>query len=166
MSNIITVIIAWVAGWHLERVFKLLHDNAEKLWEAVNPEVQQILKDSSAAVNIIQQGLNMTPAFVLDKIHDVIPFFTPEKLQLVLLQAGKIVNIGNRVDDPDLVTTVGNVQSIMKSMDQEDAKQYAEALANAIALYSTPPETSLSVIGSLMKFVFQTFVKDKYKVFA
>lgn len=163
LQHEVSQINGWILGWHLERVFTKLHDSSENVWAKLSPEVQNVMKDSSAVVEIIKQAKDFAPQFVLDKIHEKLPFFTPERLTSSIVMVSNVLHTGMDANNPDLVKMIEGAQKKMAELG--DAWEgYASDLAAWIAFYNTPQENSYTVIASLMKFVFQTFIKGRYAI--
>ncbi len=158
-------IIGFINGWHLERFIAKLFKSSQKLWNAINPIVQEVIKQSSAVVELITKAENMTPQFIFDKITEVLPFFTKEKLDEVLIKVGKVSNLVTDVNNPDVLEVIANIDKKIMEAHPDDKEGVAHTIATWIATFATPPETTFGVITSIMKLVFTTFVKGKYQPF-
>lgn len=154
-------IIGWITGWHLERFVNKIFKGSKTLWEKLSPEVQEALIKSSSVVAVINSIIDQTPSFILDVILNKVGI-SKEKLHEILVQVANVLNIAKDENDSDIVVLLGNVKDKLASLDGGDWEGYSETLANFIALYNTPQETTFSVIASVMKFVYESFVRGKF----
>ncbi len=83
---------------------------AQKAWNKIEPEVQQALIKGSGVIAIINENLDKTPEFVFELIQQKFPGLTKEALQDGLKQVKEAFKIADDVEQPDLLTTIKNIQ--------------------------------------------------------
>lgn len=157
-------IIGWVKGWHLERFIKSLFDNSQKLWDKISPQVQEIIKDSSGVVELIKKMQGHSPQFVLDKITERFPFFTPDKLNEILSKTTQALNIANDVQNPDVLTMIAAIDKRITTSDPSAFEGILHSIASFIALFATPQDTTFGVITGVLKYVYKNFIEGKVKI--
>jgi hypothetical protein len=160
---VIDDIIGWVKGWRLDKFMTKLFKNSQDLWTKINPVVQEVIKEASMALEVVMKMQGQTPQFILDKIKDLVPSFNNEKLHEVLSKTVVALNIAGELNNPDLLTSIALIDKHIQSVNPEAKEGVAHTIATFIAQFATPPDTTFGVITSVMKFVFENFVKGKIK---
>lgn len=139
--------------------FSHLFSGAQKTWKKLSPEVQEALMYGSQVIDLINTYVNQTPDFVIQLLLEKFPNFDKEHLLTALHSASVELKIAEDINNDDLVTTIGNLQNYLASLQGDVWAKISETLAKGIAIFTAPPETKWAAISSMMEFVYQTFIK-------
>lgn len=164
VNQTLETIVAWVNGWRLDKFIKNLFAKSQQLWDKISPEVQEIIKSASGVVELIRKMSGQTPQFILDKIHDVFPFFSSDMLAVVLQKVTAVLNIASDVNKPSLVDMVAGLSKYIAAVMPDALEGVLHTVATWVATFATPEATTFGVITAVMKYVFENYVKGKIRI--
>lgn len=140
-------------------IFASLAKGAEKVWDKTEPEIQQALLKGSGIVDVINKYINETPEFIFEILKQKFPDFSEEKIQEILGEVYKNLNLAKDGIVPDLNQTIQNIADYIKQHTGSKWAKISEEIANGIALFLAPSGTAWNKIGTIMWWVYQTFIK-------
>lgn len=151
----------FIARWlkKLGEIFASLTKGAQKVWDKTEPEVKQALLYGSGIVAIINKFLNEDPQFVLTALKLEFPDLA-DKLEAILKEVTTDLNIANESVSPSLIETIQAIMHFLASRTGEKWAKDSEFIANTIALFLSPNGTIWGKIGTIMWWVYETFVKQ------
>lgn len=139
--------------------FSHLFQGAKKAWENTSPEVQDALIKASTIVALINKYRSETPQFIIDLMEKKgIPVDTALD---VLNKYSSYIGVAEDINNPDLVTTVSNLQSYFDKV-KPQGKVWAvlsHSAASLISVFLAPASTKVAAIVSLLEYVYQEIVK-------
>jgi hypothetical protein len=141
-------------------IFSNLALGAEKVWNHYEPELQAAIKDASGIVALINKEIDQTPDFVYKAIEMKFPNLTKEKIDGFLATVAHDLNLAKDGVTPDPLVTIENICNYLKSHTGSNWAKVSEFLANSIALFLAPEGTVWNKIGTIMWWVYQTFIKQ------
>lgn len=142
-------------------IFQSITKGAEKVWNATEPYLQEIMKECSSFVNIVNQNLLNPSDEVLKKIIAEFPQYA-DKVKDLADKFAKDLSTGEKLVDPDIHVTLGNIQAKLRLLKETDPTEWAkasESAANALTIFLDPKKTAWNKIGTIMWFVYQRFIK-------
>jgi len=140
-------------------IFASLTKGVEKVWDHYEPELQNAIKDGSGIVELINTQIDKTPDFIFSAIEQAFPHFTKEQINGFLAKVATDLNLLENGVVPDALTTIQNVVNYLKSHTGSGWAKASEFIANTIALFLAPEGTLWNKIGTVMWWVYQTFIK-------
>lgn len=147
-------------------VFSTLFNSAKKTWNKISPEIQNGILQGSGIIATVNKYLDAAPDFILQAIQAKFPALPLDKIEESLKKLAKALNISTDVNDPDLLTTIKNLQSYLAST-KEDGKLWAtisHSAAAVLAVVLAPAETRVAAVVSLLEYAYQHFIKPDVDV--
>jgi len=141
--------------------FEGLFNAAKRTWNKLSPELQKAMVNGSGVIEAINSNVDKAPSFVLDLIRKKYPDFDTVKLKAALGQLSKNLKIADDIEDPDLETTIRNLQTYLSGLQGQTWAIISNSLANIIAVAVAPKNTKVAAIIQLMEFVYQSFIKKR-----
>lgn len=139
--------------------FTSLTKGAEKAWENTEDDIKEAMLKASGFVDIINKNIQQPPEIILSIIKQKFPDLPVEKIQQISDEVAKDLNIATDVVQPDILVTLANIQTALKSVSGAKWAKKSEDIANLIAIVLAPAGTPWNKIGTIMWWVYQTFIK-------
>lgn len=139
--------------------FSSLVKGANKVWDNLEPEVQTALVQASGIVDIINKYSAEAPDFILKEIQAAFPKLPLEKVQAIIAEIDKDLNLTKDSVNPDPLVTLKAISDYLASHSGSKWARVSENIATGIALFLAPSGTPWNKIGTIMWWVYQTFIK-------
>lgn len=140
----------WVKG---------LFNAAEKAWHKLEPEIQDALLKGSGIIAVINENLGKTPDVVFELIQSKFPDISKEKLHEVLTVVDKQFGTAATIEDPDLLTTIENLQEFLSGLQGNVWQGISSSMAQVLSIAFADEKTPFAKIQMLMEYVYNEFVK-------
>lgn len=140
-------------------IFVSLAKGAEKVWEKTEPEIQDAMLKASGIVDTINKYIDETPDFIFEILKNKFPEFSEEKIKEIIDEVHKDLNLAKDGVTTDLNQTIQNIADYIKQHTGSKWAKISEEIANGIALFLAPAGTAWNKIGTIMWWVYQTFIK-------
>lgn len=141
------------------QIFANLAKGAEKVWGHLEEEIKVAILKASGIVDIINKNIQEPPEILLSLIRQKYPDLPIEKIQEISNEVAKDLNIAGTVIQPDILVTLANIQTVLKSLEGNRWAKKSEDIASLIAIVLAPASTPWNKIGTIMWWVYQTFIK-------
>lgn len=139
--------------------FSSLTKGAEKVWDNLEEDIQLAIKKASGIVAIINENIQDPPEIILALIKAKYPDLPVEKIQEISNEVAKDLNIAGTVIQPDILVTIANIQTVLGTLEGSRWAKKSEDIAGLIAIVLAPDKTPWNKIGTIMWWVYQTFIK-------
>ncbi|HXS58999.1 MAG TPA: hypothetical protein VN726_22905 [Hanamia sp.] len=140
-------------------IFSSLTAGAEKVWAHYEPILQQALLTSSGIVALINKEIDQAPDFVFSAIEQAFPHLTKADIEKALGAVAVDLNLVQTGVVADPLVTLENIMTYLKGHTGAGWAKVSEFIANSIALVLAPEGTAWNKIGTIMWWVYQTFIK-------
>ena len=140
-------------------IFSNLTLSVEKIWDHYEPELQQAIKDGSGIVALINTNIDKAPDFIYAAIQQEFPHITKASVDALLAKVATDFNLLQNGVVPDPLTTIQNILTYLSAHTGSEWEKVSEFIANTIALFLAPAGTIWNKIGTVMWWVYQTFIK-------
>ena len=150
LTNFIKKIGEWFAS---------LTKGAEKVWDNTEPEIKDALLKASGIVDVINKYVSKPPEFILEMLLAKFPDLPVEKIQEIVTEVAKDLNLANTAIQPDILVTLDNIKVYLAAHTGSKWARLSENIANGIAIFLAPAGTPWNKIGTIMWWVYQTFIK-------
>ena len=152
--------MSFITTWlkKLGEVFTSLTKGAQKVWDKTEPKIKLAIFWGSGIVNILNKFLNQDAPFVLEALRQEFPELEP-KFEAIFTEVATDLNLLDKGVSPDLLTTLQAVLGFLASRTGQKWAKDSEFVANTIALFLSPDGTIYGKIGTIMWWVYETFIK-------
>ena len=150
----LTDLIKKIGDW-----FVSLTAGAEKVWEHTEPEIKDALLKASGIVDVINKYASQPPAFILEMILTKFPDLPVGKIQEIVAEVAKDLKLADTAVQEDILVTIDNIKVYLAAHSGSKWARISENVANIIAMFLAPAGTPWNKIGTIMWWVYQTFIK-------
>lgn len=140
-------------------IFTDLFNSAEKVWNKLEPKVQNALLDGSGIIGVISQNLEESPEGLFELIQKKFPGISKEKLTEGLAKVTNGFNLAQDVAQPDLLTTIKNLQTYFSGLKGKFWESATSISAQVLSTIFSPDETPFAKISTLIEFVYRKKIK-------
>lgn len=155
--------MSFIKRWlkKLGEIFSNLAKGANKVWDRTEPEVKQALLWGSGIVAVFNKFLTQDATFILQALKREFPNLN---LDEILKEVATDLNLIEKGVSPSLIETVQAIATFLANRTGEKWAKDSEFIANTIALFLSPTGTVWGKIGTIMWWVYQTFIKKGVSV--
>jgi hypothetical protein len=146
--------IAKKAGDGLAKLFS----NAEAAWKKLSPQVQDSLVKASGIVAAINDKVDMLPVELYATLQKEFGF-DKAKLDALLDEVAKGINLGMSLNDDNAIELLQNIQQYLKDKEGKFWANASDTIARLVAIFLAPKSTKFAVIASFITFAYHRFVK-------
>lgn len=143
------------------KIFTDLFNSIAKAWKKLNPEVKDALVHGSGVISIINEHLQDTPEVVFDLIEKKFPKLTKEKLSGALTEVSDKLKVAQNTADPDLLTTIKNLQAYFSSLEGRFWEGAASTTSQLLSIALSPDDTPFAKITMFMEYVYRKKIKKQ-----
>lgn len=143
-------------------IFKPAFKGAEKAYNELTPEQQQALKDGSGMIDFINKRLDTLPGNLRAELIAQFPNQDIAKIEKTAFDVGEAFGLIKAGEASSLEDLIIKLQAFLKAKKEKGGKFWAHAsfsLASLFAILFGPPEAKVSVVTSLLEYVYHKFIK-------
>lgn len=140
--------------------FSSLFTSTEKVYEELSEKEQQVSKQASGILAIINANLSTAPDIVWQLISTAFPELTKEQVTAALAKAGQVLGALDKTFSGSFEDALATLQAYLNGHEGNTWITITKAAASIIADVLAPG-TVIQKIELVMEYVYQTFIKGK-----
>jgi hypothetical protein len=142
-------------------VFSDLFNSVAKAWKKLDPEVKDALVHGSGVISVINEHLQDTPDEVFNIIEQKFPNLSKEKLTGALSEVADKLKVAQNVGDPDLLTTIKNLQAYFSGLKGKFWEGAASTTSQLLSIALSPDDTPFAKVALFIEYVYRKKIKKQ-----
>lgn len=142
------------------KFFFLTMDGA---YNKLSKSEQELSKQASGLIAIINKNLTANPDFVLEVINSKYPNLNREKIFEILKKAGIIFGVIDNTFDGTLEDALIKIQDLLKNTPSKNIWVIITQTIVVIAVEILSPTTPIQKIMFVIEYVYQKFIKKEFQ---
>jgi len=143
-------------------IFAPAFRGAEKAYNALPEDQKQALKDGSGIIDFINTRLEGIPADIKTALQTEFPYQDIAKIEQTARDVAEAFNLIREGEEFSLEELIEKLQQYLKAQKTKGGKFWAIASHSIAAIFAVlfgPADAKVSVVASLLEYVYHAFIK-------